>query len=805
MNRRPLALFVLFAILTLAAGGAYLATTGLTISGVITDSLTGQPLEGVEMKAGSATARSDVQGRYTLRAPAGSASAAATRAGYQPVEGALRRESWLGRTMTLDIALPPTIVEGVVTDAVSGQPLADVTLAAGGLTLTTPADGRYRFERLSQGEAILVRADGYEEQRLVFDDRLSPDISLAPNTVTASVVDQSDGSMIAQAWLRLAAQDAPGSQGQFVLRGLKQQAELSVFADGYLPATMRYSGGSAITITLAANTVGGLVRDQSTGQALAGVTVTLQQINNTRTTVSSPAGDFSFQRVHKGALLTASGPDHAPAAITYTGQASLTFSLRPDVLRGAVRNLYTGQPLAGAAVALQHGSETRATPTDESGRFRFPHAELGAVVSAALPGHAPAVLTYTGQISVELALRPNTLHGVVRDGRNGQPVAGATVGVGDVITRTAADGTYALAGIPAGFPLVVSANGYDKAHVSIDSTVTLNVTMHAQSFAVRGIFIPFYLLTVPDRVRSLITFADRAGMNAIVVDIKGDDGYIAYKSEIPLAKEIKAQWPGDMMSLDEVLKLAKQRGMYTIARMVVFKDNLLAEARPDLAVRDKSTGKIWDDCGNGSTYWADPFRKEVVDYNAGIAEEAARMGFDEIQFDYIRFPPACISRIRLANASYAMTSTMETRIAAIETFLAEARRRVRPLGVAIAVDTFGWTLLRDDDLAIGQRMENIAKYVDYICPMVYPSTWEPGALGLDYVPAHPYEVVYKGITFALNRLKATPSVKIRPWLQDFDDYQDRELPYGVTELDAQRKEAADALAKGLIQWNAGRL
>jgi hypothetical protein len=287
------------------------------------------------------------------------------------------------------------------------------------------------------------------------------------------------------------------------------------------------------------------------------------------------------------------------------------------------------------------------------------------------------------------------------------------------------------------------------------------------------------------------------------VDIKGDDGYIAYKSNLPLAKEIKAQWPGEMMSLDEVLKLAKQRGFYTIARMVVFKDNLLAEAKPDLAVKDKRTNQVWDDCGNGSTYWADPFRKDVVDYNAGIAEEAARMGFDEVQFDYIRFPPACISRVRLENASYAVTPTLETRIGAIENFLAEARKRLKPLGVAVAVDTFGWTLLRDDDLAIGQRIENMAKYVDYICPMVYPSTWEPGSLGLDYVPAHPYEIVYESIKFAVNRLKATPGVKIRPWLQDFDDYQFKELTYGVKELDEQRRAAADAGAVGWMLWNAG--
>jgi hypothetical protein len=465
-----------------------------------------------------------------------------------------------------------------------------------------------------------------------------------------------------------------------------------------------------------------------------------------------------------------------------------------------VRDRYTGQPLTGVSVTMQ-GSAAVQVASDGAGAFRFAHAPLGAQVAATAAGYAAASLTYTGQVSVELALRPDTLRGVVRDGKNGQPVAGAEVSVGSVKTTSAANGEYTLRGIAEGEPLLVSAPGHDPVRVAIDALTTLDVRL--SSLTARGIFIPFYLLTVPERVHSLIDFAGRSGFTAIVVDIKGDDGYIAYKSNTPLAQEIDPQYKGSMLGLDEVLKHAKQYGLYMIARVVVFKDNLLVDARPDLAVTDSQTGKPWDDCGNGSTLWADPYRKEVVDYNAGIAEEAARMGFDEVQFDYIRFPPACVNGARLSNARYAVTSTQETRIAAIETFLAEARKRVKPLGVALAVDTFGWTLFRDDDMLIGQRMENMAKYVDYICPMVYPSTWEVGALGFAYPPAHPYEIIYQSITFAMNRLKATPGVKIRPWLQDFDDYQSQYLPYGRKELDEQRRGAADAGAEGWLLWNAG--
>ena len=787
-------------VLVLLASLIYVLTLSITVRGVVSDALTGEPLGGVAVRSGAASAQSDAQGRYSLSNVARSAGVTLTLDGFQPGNGVAHTGSLLDRSTTLDVALQPVVLEGIVSDAVSAQPLANAVVALGGDRRVTAADGTYRFVRVKQDAVIQVSADGYDARSLGFGGETVLPVALEPNTVTVAAVDGDDNSPIGHAVLSNDGHALQPSGDRFVLRGVKQQTQLTAQADGYLPATLRYTGGPAITITLTANSVAGLVRDQASGQPLAGITITLQQAAATRTTSSAAGGVFQMRQVRSGALLTASSPDHETAVITYTGQPTLAFILRPDALRGVVRDLYSGQPMAGVTITVQQSALANQAGSDSAGVFRLAHVPLGALVSATAAAHASASITYTGQVSVELALRPNTLRGVVRDAA-GQPIAGAAVSAGSVKTTTTANGAYTLAGIAEGASLIVDAAGHDRASVTIGQLTTLDVRLG--SLTARGIFIPFYLLTVPERVRSLIDFAGRSGMTAIVVDIKGDDGYIAYASDTPLAKEIKPQYRGSMIGLDEVLSLAKQRGMYTIARMVVFKDNLLVDARPDLSVTDSRTGKAWDDCGNGSTLWADPFRKEVVDYNAGIAEEAARMGFDEVQFDYIRFPPACIQGAGLAYAHYAVTSTMETRIAAIDTFLAEARRRVRPLGVALAVDTFGWTMFRDDDLMIGQRIEDMAKHVDYICPMVYPSTWEFGALGLDYVPSHPYEVVYQSIKFAMNRLKATPGVKIRPWLQDFDDYQSRELAYGVRELDLQRRGAADAGAEGWLLWNAG--
>jgi len=802
-TRRIAATLALAALLIAFIAGGALMTTRLRfyVHGFVVDALSGAPLSGVLVSAGDQTAYSDERGMYDLPRSPTEGQFTFALDGYKTARPPELADPWLTPDIALDVALQPVVVTGTVTDAASGTPVAGAVLDVGTQTVEIGAGGAYTLLRVKANTVLTVRAAGYDERTVAWDGEAELPITMEQNTVAALVVDERDGRALAHARLAADGQDVRSADaGRFILRGVTPQTKLTAEADGFLPAVSGYAGGAVITVALTANTVEGTVRDSVTGAALTGITITLQQAGQAFTTTTN-AGGFRLRAVRTGAAIGASGPSHETAVVTYTGQASLALALRPDTLSGVVRNSFTQAAMSGVTITLQHGDVVRSARSDATGVFGFTHVPLGAQIAAAMPNHATAVITYTGQPTLAVALRPNTLRGVVRDGRTGAPIAGAQVSVGAANASTAADGSYSLAGIPGGLPLVVNAAGFDRTPVTIGPLTTLDVRMHAGS--VRAIYIPFYLLTAPNRVRTLIAFAAGSGMNGIVVDVKADDGYIAYASALPLAREIGAQWPGDMMRLDEVLALAKQHGLYTIARMVVFKDNLLATERPDLAVKDKRTGQVWDDCGNGSTYWADPYHKDVVAYNVGIAEEAARMGFDEIQFDYIRFPPACVSQGQLENALYSAPSTVESRVAAIATFLSEARQRLKPMGVAIAVDTFGWTLLRNDDMAIGQHMETMAQYVDYICPMVYPSTWEDGALGLEYPPAQPYELVYRSLTGGLARLKDIPGVRLRPWLQDFNDYRYRELSYGLAELDAQRRATQDAGGVGWMLWNAG--
>jgi hypothetical protein len=282
-------------------------------------------------------------------------------------------------------------------------------------------------------------------------------------------------------------------------------------------------------------------------------------------------------------------------------------------------------------------------------------------------------------------------------------------------------------------------------------------------------------------------------LNAIVIDVKGDRGYLAIPTQVALAKAIGATRYPTMKDVEELMAYFKANGIYTIARVVVFKDNPLARARPDLAVRDSRTGGLWID--NEGLAWTDPFRKEVWDYNVAIAREAAARGFDEIQFDYIRFPTDGYVQA----AVFSQPSTQQSRLAAIGGFLAQARKVLKPLGVKLAVDTFGYTTWREDDMGIGQKLEELAKYVDVISPMVYPSTFGHGIPGYAYAVAYPYEIVNQSVKRAISRVG--DKVEIRPWLQDFPDYAFDRRPYGVQEVLAQIKGAYDAGATGWMLWD----
>jgi hypothetical protein len=383
-----------------------------------------------------------------------------------------------------------------------------------------------------------------------------------------------------------------------------------------------------------------------------------------------------------------------------------------------------------------------------------------------------------------------TVTGRVLDGDR-KPLAGASIVVRGIEVRTDAEGVFKVERVPADAPLLVKMPGFEKLRVAPTKG---QVEAVLRPHPIKATYLTYY--GVGDRgIRTrVLDLTARTELNAVVIDVKGDRGWILYKTEIEQALAVGAQGPATLRDFDGLMADLKARGIYTIARIVTMKDNILATARPDLAIIDTRTGKPWID--NEKLAWVDPFREEVWAYNIAIGQEAIRRGFDEIQFDYVRFP----TDGKLGAARYSKPNSKETRLPAIAGFLARARRELGASGAFVGADLFGYTAFNENDTDIGQRIEEIAPHLDYICPMVYPSGYHKGIPGHANPVLVPGKVVHESVR--LIRKRATGSAaQVRPWLQDFKDYAFDRRIFGVTEVTAQIRGSEEAGGSGWMLWN----
>jgi hypothetical protein len=293
---------------------------------------------------------------------------------------------------------------------------------------------------------------------------------------------------------------------------------------------------------------------------------------------------------------------------------------------------------------------------------------------------------------------------------------------------------------------------------------------------------------------SALKLIETTELNTLVIDVKGDRGFIPYPSKVPLASSIGGQKVILVKDIKGLVKTLKEKGIYTIARIVVFKDNLLGEARPDLAIRT-AEGAIWRDQEN--LIWVDPTRKEIWDYNIAIAVEAARNGFDEIQFDYVRFPDC-------KGLKFSLQNTEENRTGAISGFLHAAKEKLVPFNVFVAADVFGYVAWNLDDTKIGQKIDQIGAAVDYISLMLYPSGFQFGIPGYRNPVASSNRIVYLTLQQAKERTNL-PAVRFRPWLQAFRDYAFDRRHFTGAEIREQINAAEDFGANGWMLWNPRNL
>jgi hypothetical protein len=307
----------------------------------------------------------------------------------------------------------------------------------------------------------------------------------------------------------------------------------------------------------------------------------------------------------------------------------------------------------------------------------------------------------------------------------------------------------------------------------------------AGAFPVRGLHITSSVAGSPKMLKPLIELVNKTELNAMVIDLKESDGKIAYNSKLAIVDKIGTKLV-IIRDLDELLATLKENNIFPIARICVFKDPLLAQKLPHLAVRDKN-GSIWRDKKGLS--WVDPYCKQVWEYNAELAEEAAQRGFKEIQFDYTRFPSDGI----ISNCVYTYKNSQgdSASAMAVKGFLKYVAVRLKPYGVAVSVDVFGLTCSITGDMNIGQVIEKIGPEVDCICPMVYPSHYYHGMYNLKDPESSPYQTVSTSLRDAQRRVGKI--CRVRPWLQDFS----LRVKYSADDV---REQIRACYENGIQEW-----
>lgn len=403
------------------------------------------------------------------------------------------------------------------------------------------------------------------------------------------------------------------------------------------------------------------------------------------------------------------------------------------------------------------------------------------------PIRGAALLALLSWIAVPPAARPAPEScGRVLDGARGTPVPGAIVTAGNRVVET--DGRGAFAIDARGGTLRVRAHGYARREPLPAPAPGTELEVRLRPFRPKALYLTVYGIGSRSLRDAALALADTTEINALVIDLKGDRGIVPYRSAIPIATAIGAQRVITIPDLPALVAQLHQRDLYAIARIVVFKDDPLAQARPDLAVRRRDGSMFRDREGLA---WSSADQREVWNYNIGIALEAAKAGFDEIQFDYIRLPDTTVTAPR----------TEAERTAPIDGFLAEARRQLTPFNVFLAADVFGYVCWNTNDTGIGQRLEHLADAVDYLSPMLYPSSFQYGIPGYRHPVEHPYQIVRLSLEQARDRT-ALPPVRFRPWLQAFGDYAFGGRPFTAGEVRRQIQAAEDFGANGWMLWNA---
>jgi hypothetical protein len=408
-------------------------------------------------------------------------------------------------------------------------------------------------------------------------------------------------------------------------------------------------------------------------------------------------------------------------------------------------------------------------------------------------GRALALCSLACSPWLAIAANESIVQGLVLDARTHQGIALAHVSLGALVRRTDDEGRFSLPSAnAASAPITVFARapGYLRGQVTTQAGNKLPLHIELQAFRPKALYLSPYGIGSTTLRNQALSLIDQTELNALVIDFRNDTGLAPHRSAA-LAAAGLPQTVVTVKDLPALLRTLRERGIYLIARIVVFKDQRQATAHPAWAVK-RPDGSMWHD-GEGMA-WVDPSNPQTWQLSLAMAQEAAQMGFDEIQFDYVRFPDAVGLR-------FAQPSTQANRTAAIGGFLDAARERLARYNVYLSADIFGYVCWNTNDTTIGQQLEMLSDRIDYLSPMLYPSGFTWGIPGHRQAAAAPFEIVNKSLREALLRT-GLGGVRWRPWLQSFRDYAFDRRAFGATEIRAQINAADGLETNGWMLWNA---
>jgi len=580
-----------------------------------------------------------------------------------------------------------------------------------------------------------------------------------------------------------------------------------------------------LTPTPSTKSLGGAVLDAYTNKPIAGAEVTAGNI----LTETTSAGEFAFDDVPIRAKLVVSADGYAKADLdTPIQMTTTTLKLRPTTLKGKVTDSANGEPLAGVLVKLMlpEGQAAPATPTEAITGTVLPAAtattstlRLQAGLAAPVRQEETPVDLFRGDVEPA----PTQADAVINDPpvdpqeeetpteepepasptKTALPALVPPTGQGFISAYTDAKGEYSFKDVPEGANLTFKMPGYKLTKVPVGQTTTLDKAL--DPFKAEAIYVTANYAASPDLFDPLIEFAQKSRINSIVLNVQNDASEWVFdvKNKDVLDADNTDEF---LKEMPDVVKKLKEKGFYVIARVVTFQQKKMAEARPDWAVKSSESGKPWKGGYMAQQRWLDASNPAAQDHLIDMTKEVLQLGFDEIQYDYVRFPsdPAPSEGGDMVFATMPLTDT--GKMLALQQFFKKAHDVIEPTDAFMSADVFGYTLWPDRDGepilgVIGQVPHYLLPYTDYLCPMIYPSHFSTGEQGCDDPAACAYELVKKSGEYATEIFKGQRA-KYRPWLQDFDwGVTDYTSP-GTTKVADQIKAAKETNAWGWQWWDA---